>query len=194
MERFVLSPLALENYGSCVVEDFVPYSKSRALISIGPDLRTLCAIVDVSYKFDKTLRLGDMEILRTGVYVRLGHLYHGNVIYSEGWEGLHQPFIHEGDIYYTDDAPNGKIFKNGKLFLDHWDGIAEISNPWIHEDQIWFEARYEWEEAPKGWSIYTADMQGKHIRLRCSGANPCIYEDTLYYGLWNGTSFDIVRH
>ncbi len=193
MERFVLSPLKLENYGSCVVEDFVPYSEDRALISIGPDYRTLCAIVDVSYKFDETLHLGDMKILRTGEYLRLGHLYKGELFYSENWQGVHQPFIHEGNVYYTANAPNGKIYKNGKLLIDHWPGISELGNPWIHEDRIWFEARYEIAEAPAGWLLHHSNMDGEDIQYVCIGANPCIYEDTLYYGLWNGKTFDIAR-
>lgn len=193
MERFALSKLKLENYGLCVVEDFVLYSKSRALISAGPGYRKLTVIADVSYKFDKTLHLGDVQILRRGEYLRLGHFYKGDLFYSESWQGLHQPFIHEGDVYYTDNAPNGKIYKNGKIFIDHWDWIVEVGNPWIHEDKIWFEVLKEHQTAPNDWEIYHADLNGKNIQYFCDGANPCIYEDILYYGLWNGKSFDIAR-
>ena len=193
MERFALSKLDLENYGSCVVEDFVPCTKDKAIISAGPGYRELTVIAQVEYRFDGVLHLENPIIIQEGDYLRLGHIHGDDLIYSDGWENLHQPFYHEGDIYYTDDAPNGRIYKNGSIFINHWPGIAEIGNPWVHEDRVWFEARYASDEAPEGWWIYTVDMNGEDDERVCQGANPCIYEDTLYYGLWNGKTFDIAR-
>jgi hypothetical protein len=194
MEQFELSPFSVENYGPCVVEDFVPYSDTRALVSVGKNFRELNYILDVEYKFTDKLYLGEPSVARVGKYIRLGHWNEWDqLIYSDGWEGPHQPFYHQGKHYYSDDAPNARLYCNREILIDHWGEVAELGNPWVTDERIWFEARDKSNPAPEGWNIHYSDLDGGNITYFCSGANPCIYKDTLYYGIWNGKSFDIGR-
>ena len=78
------------------------------------------------------------------------------------------------------------------MLIDHWPGVAEVGNAWV-DDFIWFEARHEDLPAPWGWNLYRADLDGTNITHLFQGANPCISGATLYYGIWNGESFDIAR-
>jgi hypothetical protein len=130
--------------------------------------------------------------MREGTYLRLGHLYDGELIFSDGWKGPHQPFRYMESLYYSDDAPHARIYRDGELLIDHWPGVAEVCNPWV-DGYIWFEARDEDIAAPFGWYLYRADLDGKNIIRLFPGANPCLLGSTLYYGLWNGHSFDIAR-
>lgn len=181
---------ALANYGPCV-EDFVPYSDDRALVTAGLSYRDLNFILDVRYGFTGELVLDEPIILETGSYLRLGH-WNGGLVFSEGWEGPHQPFRHETGLYYSDDAPTARLYRDGEVLIDHWDGVPELGNPWVDES-LWFEARDN-GKAPEGWSIYRADLDGGNIERVCEGANPCVYKGFLYYGLWNGRNFDIGVH
>ena len=80
-----------------VVEDFVPYTAERALISCGRTLRELTMILDVRYQFRRQqfggyLELFNPVVLDVGEYLRLGHRDgNGRLICSDGWEGPHQP-------------------------------------------------------------------------------------------------------
>lgn len=194
MEQFAVSPFKVENYGLCVIEDFVPYSDTRALVSTGKSFRELNFILDVEYGFEDKLYLYGPKVMAVGEYLRLGHYDgSGGVIYSEGWEDAHQTFYHKGNKYYSNGAPNAKLYKNGEVLIDHWGEVEELGNPWILDDRIWFEAREKGTPAPEGWRIHYSDLDGKNITYFCEGANPCIYKDTLYYGIWNGSTFDIAR-
>jgi hypothetical protein len=189
-ERYAVAPLNVPNYGPCLIEDFVPVSDNRALVTAGKDYRHLCFILYVSYRFTDRLELSEPAIVHTGTYLRLGHLYGSDIIYSDGWKGPHQPFKHKTGYYYSDGAPAAKLYRDGKVLIDHWDGLAEVGNPWV-DDHLWFEARHERQQAPQGWGIYRADLDGTNRKFLFVGANPCTYKDTLYYGLWNGEAFDI---
>ena len=180
----------MPNFGACVIEDFVPYSDDRALVSAGTSYRDLRYIADVHYEFKDTLNLSNPVILRTGTYLRLGHYHDGELIYSDGWRGPHQPFRHESGCYYTHDAPLARLYRDGELLIDRWPGVAELGNAWV-DDYIWFEARHEQLPAPWGWNLYRADLDGKNITHLFTGANPCMSGATLYYGIWNGSTFDI---
>lgn len=204
MEQFALSPFEVENYGPCVVEDFVPYSDERALVSVGKNFRELNFILDVEYKFRDKLYLNDIRVWKSGNYLRLGHQIEcpnrfalsgmlRELIYSDSWEEPHQPFYYQGKHYYSDDAPNARLYCDGKILINHWGEVEELGNPWIVDDRIWFEARDKSNPAPEGWNIHYADLDGGNITYFCPGANPCIYKDMLYYGIWNGTSFNIAR-
>jgi len=194
MERFELHPFSVENYGPCVVEDFVPYSDTRALVSAGKGFRELNYILDVKYEFRDKLYLSEKEIIRIGDYVRLGHYDEwGELVHSDGWKHNHQPFMYQGLCYETGDAPNGKLYRDEELLIDHWGEVAELGNPWVVDDRIWFEVRDKDNPAPEGWNIHYADLDGGNITYFCPGANPCIYKDMLYYTIWNGTSFDFAR-
>lgn len=188
--QFRFTRLKMPNYGLCIIEDFVPISGERALVAAGRGYRELNFILNVAYRFTDKLELSDPQILQTGTYLRLGHLHEGELIYSEGWEGVCQPFKHNGNSYHTADAPNGRLYRDGKILIDHWPGIAELGNAWVDEF-IWFEARDETIPAPFGWSLYRADLNGENIQRLFVGANPCMFNGTLYYGIWNGDGFDI---
>lgn len=190
---------------SAIVEDFVPISDTRALISAGPGFRNLVVIAEVDwrttqltnvdnpYKEDGAcIVLENPEIIRVGQYLRLGHYANERaLIYSDGFTGPHQPFLHRGHIYWTNDAPDGRIYRDGELFIDHWPGIVEVSNPWVTDEAIYFEARDEGIAAPEGWWIWRSDLTGQNKHRVSRGANPCVYDGTLYYGIWNGSCFDI---
>lgn len=194
MEQFVVSLFEVENYGLCIIEDFVPYNDSRALVSAGKGFRELNFILDVEYEFKDKLYLDDLQIKVWGDYLRLGHYDEwGELVYSDGWKHLHQPFVYQGVCYETGDAPNGRLYRGGELLIDHWGEVEELGNPWIEDDRIWFEARERLKPAPEGWRIYHSDLEGGEITYFCKGANPCIYKGTLYYGIWNGKAFDIAR-
>ena len=186
MDLLKLKKLSLPRYGECVIEDFVPISKERVLVTAGPDLRRLRAIVETDWD------LGNPKVLVWGCYLRLGH-FTDHLVYSEGWETPHQPFEHETGRYYTNDAPEGRLYKDEKLLIDHWFGVAEVGNPWISGDTLYFEARDSRIDDPTGWWIYSSTLEGKNIRKLIQGANPCVFEGNLYYGIWNGTGFDIAR-
>lgn len=192
--RHRLTAFSLPSFGPCAIEDFVPVTEERALVTAGPHLRKLSFILDVHYRFgDGTLDLSDPAIVREGDYLRLGHLHDDEgLVYSEGWEGPHQPFRHDGSLYYSDDAPSARLYRDGKVLIDRWDGVAEVGNPWV-DDFIWFEARAEGDEAPWGWHLYRANLDGSNVTKLFVGANPCMFRETLYYGLWNGRGFDIAR-
>ena len=194
MEQFELHPFKVENYGLCVVEDFVPYSSTRALISAGKGFRELNFILDVEYEFKDKLYLSDAHVVREGTYLRLGHYNEADFpVSSEGWEGPHQIFEYKGSYYYTNDAPNGRLYCDGEVLIDHWGEVAELGNPWVVGGRIWFEVRNKSNSAPERWRIHYSDLEGGSITYFCEGANPCIYKDTLYYGIWNGSSFNIAR-
>lgn len=180
---------------SAIVEDFVPVSNSRALVTTGPGFRNLTTVVEVDWHEDgECLILDNPTVIRTGEYLRLGHYASGGgLIYSDGFEGPHQPHFAYGHIYWTNDAPNGRIYRDGKLFIDHWSGIAEIGNPWATRDAIYFEARNETVAAPDGWWVWRAGHDGKDMVRVCQGANPCVFKETLFYCAWNGSSFDVAK-
>lgn len=192
MERFKVNPLTMPNSGRCVIEDFVPYSETRALVTAGPNYRELIYIADVQYEFRQELHLSDSVVLLRGKYLRLGHFAGDELVCSDGWEGPHQPFRHASGYYYTDDAPNARLYRDGRVLIDHWPGVCELGNAWV-DDFIWFEARHEDMPAPAGWNLYRADLDGLNISHLFVGANPCMYGDSLYYGLWNGETFDVAR-
>src|SRR5262245_52546765 len=86
-EIFRFAPFSMPNYGPCVIEDFVPISDNRALVTAGKHLRLLEFILEVSFEFGDTLWVYDPEVLRRGRYLRLGHLFEGSLVFSDGWEG-----------------------------------------------------------------------------------------------------------
>lgn len=175
----------LPNYGNFQIEDFVPISKDRVLVTAGRNIRRLNFILEINWD------LSDPVHLKSGKYLRLGHIYKEELIYSDGWKSFHQPFKHSSGLYETNGAPNGRIYKNRELFINHWGEMAEIGNPWIDDDLIFFEGREKNNLAPQGWWIYCADLNGKNIRKLIKGANPCIYNGKLYYGKWEKNGFAI---
>lgn len=177
--------LNLPNYGLLQIEDFVPISKKRVLVTAGKNIRRLIFILEVDWDLRNPVHL------KVGKYLRLGHMYNKELIYSDGWKSFHQPFKHSTGLYETNDAPNGRIYKDKKLFIDCWKEMAEIGNPWISEDLIFFEGRENDHSAPEGWWIYCADLNGKNIRKLIKGANPCIFNEKLYYGKWEKNGFSI---
>lgn len=178
--------------GLLIVEDFVPFSHTRALVTCGPDLRHLCVVGEVNWRIDgEEIVLSNMEVLVRGDYVRLGHYHQDALIYSDGWLGKHQPHMAGKHYYCSNDAPEARIYRDGKLFIDHWNGVAEVCNPWVHDEHIYFEARDEGVKAPLGWDVWRCDLSGENREKICHGANPCVFRGLLYYGVWNGRSFDI---
>ncbi len=170
----------------------MPYSDGLALISAGPAYTSLTTIARVMYGFDgKWLVLARPVPLATGKHLRLGHWYKKELVYSDGVEGPHQPFRTPRKKWYTDDAPNARIYCNGKR-VPGINGFAEYGNPWVIEDWMWFEARQAGSPAPGGWENWKRDLRGMMGTIRVTkGANPAIWNRSLYFGRWNGECFDI---
>lgn len=160
---------------------------------MGPGFRELNKICLVQYEKDDALVLSNPVIIREGPYLRLGHLREGRLISSDGFKGPHQPFKTDDALYFTNGAPNGRIYKNCSVFIDHWDDFVEVTNPWVDGEDIYFEARREHNEAPEGWELWRADIATGVKQRICDGANPCVYKGHLYYSVWNGESFDVAE-
>ena len=183
------------NFGPCVIEDFVPYSDNRALISAGPNYERLRYIADVHYKFhDDGIDINLVEQLKVGTYLRLGHLYGGKLVWSEGNEGIHQPHRSDDDhFYYALGAPNAKIYCNGELLIDHPPGVLQVGKPWVYREHVYFEGHDADKPTPTGWNIYRALKDGTAIEKLCAGANPVVYNSILYFSVWIANSFSIAR-
>lgn len=184
-----LGPLQVGSFGLQEVEDFVPYSPTRALITAGPSLDRLKFLVDAEYTDD--IVVTPRDIVATGTYIRLGHMHEGVPVYSDG-RGPHQPFRYGADMYCADDAPTARIYRNGKLLIDHPPGVSQIGKPWVHNDVIYFEGHDADKPVPFHWNIYRADLDGSNVERLCEGANPVIYDNVLYTSVWLGR-FMIVR-
>lgn len=185
-----LGPLRVGNFGLQEVEDFVPYSGDRALITAGPSLDKLKFLVDVTYT--EKLKIEPVTVLATGSYIRLGHMHEGKPVYSDG-RGPHQPFRYGNDIYWADGAPNARVYRNGILLINHLPGLSQIGKPWVHDDVIYFEGHPADKPVPWYWSVYRADLDGSNVERLCEGANPVIYDGVLYTSLWDGDRFGIVK-
>jgi hypothetical protein len=61
------------------------------------------------------------------------------------------------------------------------------------DECLWFEVRPTNTSAPEGWGIYSANLDGNEIEYFCPGANPCVFDGVLYFGIWNGQTFDFAR-
>lgn len=178
--------LEVGNYGPYLFEDFVPISKTRALISAGPSYANLSVIAEVDWD------LGNPKILVEGGHLRLGHIYKGELIFSDGKHVPHQPFWHSTGKYWADGAPRARIFKDGEAFIDHFDGAEEIGKPWIYNGYIYFECRFAKNPVPFGWEIYRMNLKsGKKEQVVKPGANPCVFNKKLYYGVRGPEAFDI---
>lgn len=123
--------------------------------------------------------------------MRLGHAHEGGVVYSEGWEGPHQPFQHGDDLYNTDDAPHGKIYKNAEVWLAPWQNYVEVGNPWVDGEWLYYEARRKNRSPPAGWEIWRCHLTTRDREFVIDGANPCVFDKKLYYGVWKNARFEI---
>jgi len=174
-----------------VAEDFVPYSDNRCLVTCGENYRELSLLVDSMWAIDgREIILSDPHIEHVGNWVRLGHMHDGHLAFSEGWDSAHQPFNYDGKLYYTDNAPDAKIYCDGEIVVDHWGEYIEVGNPWIDDGTIWFEARRKGNDAPQGWEIWSMDLATGKRKYVCPGANPCVYNGRLYYAIWGDRKFN----
>jgi len=169
-------------------------SASRALITAGSNFRDLHTLGECSYRFvdPHSLELSDLVVLARGSYLRLGNVHNGDLYYSDGWQVPHQLFKSDSALYYTDGAPNGRIFRNEielKLRVDLFVevGKAVESGPWLY-----FEANRK-HECPQGWEVWRADLNTWESEFVTMGANPAIFESTLFCDRWNRSGrFDVV--
>jgi len=110
-----------------------------------------------------------------------------------GGSTKHQPFLHEDRLYYTDDWPNVRIYREGVVYLDHFDGYVQVGNPHWGDGVMYFEARRDPDpRRPEGWEVWMRDMDGE-LRYLCKGANPAYHNGWLYWGEWNGQGFTYRR-
>jgi hypothetical protein len=177
-----------------VIEDFVPISDTKALVTGGRSYHRLRCIAEVRYTFtNEGLVLANPIVLQEGEYLRLGHLFNGELIYSDGRDGPHQPHRHGDDVYYAFGEPTSRIYKNGRVHIDLFDGVSQIGKPWVHDGYIYFEGHDSDKEAPNGWNVYRSLMDGTAIQKICRGANPAIYNSILYLTVWAANQFWLVR-
>lgn len=181
-------------------EDFVPISHDRALVTTGPELTALDRIERVAYRVrEGKVETWGPETLVMGEHLRLGGLFGGRLVYSDrasgvvGWDApsptAHQPFEHEGALYYTDDEPWPRIYREGMLFLGHFGDMVQVGNPCWAGGAMYFECRSDPDPCrPDLWEIWRLDRDGPRFVVR--GANPASYGDWLFWGEWNGRGFE----
>jgi len=169
--------------GLSAVEDFVPVGDESAIVTAGTDLCSLTHVLRVDYKFvTGQLVLERPEVLHTGGYLRLGRQTEdGTIQFSDGRFVPHQPF----EEFYTDDAPNGRIYRDGEVFIDHFDEYVEVGNPWRSGRWLYFECRKALPQAPLNWELWKMNLDTMEKRFVIEGANPCVYKDRLHISVWN---------
>lgn len=182
-------------------EDFVPISGTEALVTTGRTLNRLDRIEIASYRVvgDRvSIRL--LEPVAAAPNVRLGGQFEGRLVYSraggiEGWacesKTAHQPYLYENALYYTDDWPNVRIYRDGEVFVDHFDGMIQVANPCWAGGCLYFEARADADPTrPDLWEIWRFHVEHQEIQYVSRGANPSAWGDQLFIGEWNGRNFD----
>lgn len=176
---------------SLAVEDFVPYSDERAVVTCGRHTRDLREIRDVRYEVKPgVVELSDSKVIATGEYLRLGHMSPIGLVYSDGWEGPHQPHWANGVCWCTDDAPNGRVYCNGELAIDHFDSFVEVCNPWVSGPWVYFEAN-RWHESPGTWQIWRMEIASGLKGFVTEGANPSVFGNILWFERWLGNGFGL---
>jgi len=186
-------------------EDFVPVSSTRALITTGELLETLDRVEEVGYTVgaDGRVHLNRerVHVLAHGKGARLGGRFNGVLVYSDVDLGVigaavesrtaHQPFVRQEDgaVYYTDSWPLTRIYRDGAVYLDHFDGYIQVANPCWAGGRLFFEARRDpHPERANLWEVWEWDG---YTRRRCwPGANPAFWDGRLFWGEWNGANFD----
>lgn len=180
----------------------MPVSDTEALITTGASLNALDRIERVGYAVDAGDRVhvgpGGL-VLAEGESLRLGGWFGDALVYSsaKGVRGAsaptrtaHQPFVHQGTLYYTDGWPHVSIYRDGELFLGHFGDMVQVGNPCWAGDVMYFEARATDDPRAAGaWQIWKRDADGA-LSFVCQGANPATHEGRLFYGTWNGRCFD----
>lgn len=188
---------------SMVFEDFVPTGDTVALVTRGKRFRELTEIALVEYSEVNGVFDVDFEggiLCAEGENCRLGGQF-DRLVYStsKGLRGAkahsktaHQPFIHKGKTYYTDDWPHVRIYReDGRVVVDHWDDYIQVGNPCIHGQVMYFEARTtDAPDKPDAWEVWKFD--GKEKSFVCQGANPAWWNG-LIIGEWNGRGFTYKR-
>lgn len=176
-----------------VVEDFQPISDNRALITAGSNLRDLHTLGECDYRFDhERLVLTNLDVLRRGTYLRLGNVHDGQLIYSDGWQCPHQPFKSDKHFYYSYGAPKATIYRDGLPFIvPEMLFFVECGKAFEHDGYVYFEAN-KIPESPDTWEIWR--LKGADFpEFVAMGANPAIYNGTLYFDRWNHRGgFDVV--
>lgn len=179
-------------------EDFVPISDQLALITTGRSLNALDQIEVVPYRINdgRVSIVGRCAVVAKGNRLRLGGMFNDTLVYSHdrGVVGAHcqsvtghQPFVADG-IYYTDDWPDVRIYRDGQVFLDHFGEMVQVGNPCWAEGVLYFEARSNPDpKRPDLWEIWRLNGEPERV---CTGANPAYWDGKLFVGEWNGRGFD----
>lgn len=188
-------------------EDFVPVSDTHALVSIGPKIAALTRIETIEYAIDTqgVVQLGPRTgaVEAQGTHLRLGGKFDGVLVYSDGFtvkgvpapsDTAHQPYLYQGDLYYTDEWPFVRIHKNGDRYLDLFGDMAQVGNPHWYEGVMYFEARSDPSpSATDKWEVWSHRPGDEAPTFICKGANPAAWGGWLYYGVWNGRAFEYHR-
>lgn len=171
-----------------IYEDFVPVSDGEALITRGRSLTALGEIALAPYRVEgeRVVLSGKGRTLASGGHLRLGNLNGGVLGYSCSGVGLVntpcfspsgiQPFTTDADCYWNE--PGRGIWRNGELFLSHWNGGA-VGKPAVAGRWLYFEARGPGAPMPQGWEVWR--VSGEDREFVCIGANPHPWNDWLFF-------------
>lgn len=206
-----------------VYEDVVALDDTTALLTVGYSLANLDRLLLVNYveKEQGRLEFTPIEVLATGGYLRLGNVVGGCAYFSDGGqpnnegkvykldlltkettlvrtgpEGPHQPcFGPDEKLYYTGEAPEGKIYCDGEIFVDTYDNFREVTNPFIYNNFLYYEALLSEHYCnPLGWSIYRMNLETQEKEVVIKGANPSLYNGFLYYDIYQPDSRSFIAY
>jgi len=182
-------------------EDFFPLSDRHALITTGEKLDKLDKIETIAWNIiggDRVFFTSDPLALVSAPNVRLGGVFDGKLVYSHSGgivgadifsKTAHQPFVKDNDVYYTDNWPKVKIYRNEETYVDHFGQMQQVGNPcWIGDD-LYFEARESMNpHRPELWQIWR--LRNGQLEFVTYGANPAGLQNKLFWGEWNGKCFN----
>lgn len=184
-------------------EDFVPISDVEALVTTGERLDRLDRIERRRYRLVGVYVqvANDGEVLVEGERLRLGGLFDGDLLYSDasGIVGCpefgrtaHQPTKRGQVLYYTDGPLESvSIYRQGQEFIGAFGDMVQVGNPCWAEGRLYFEARSDPDPArPDLWQICREPGRREQFEVLWPGANPAYWNGKLFWGEWNGRSFD----
>lgn len=169
-------------------EDFYPITDNTALIVCGVDYTQMHEIREAEYTLQGELVvLGESKVIKTGKNVRLGNYYHGELVFSEGYEPVKiQPYRFDGGLLYQ---TKGNIYLNDEILFTPWDNFKVLGRPTYHNGWVFFETREG--PAPQTWEVWKYNLETKQkVKVLNRGANPYVYKDKVFYSFLNGNAFE----
>jgi hypothetical protein len=156
-------------------------------VSCGGNYRSLTKIVDARWELTAdSIELSDPRVVACGTWLRLGHMKDGKPVYSDGWNGTHQPFESPRGNFHTFE---GRLYRDRKPLIAEWPEYKEWGNAWVDGNLVYFEALPAGGHAPEDWELWTYDLDTDEKQFLLPGANPCVFDGKLYYCTWDSWRF-----